>query len=62
MRPDHNYPAGQQHHRARYSNALVESARQMHDDGASRREIARALGVPDNTVRDWLDYRTRVYG
>lgn len=59
---ERHYRHGDQHHRARYSNALVERAREMHDRGTPRATVARTLGVPYDTCRDWLDYRTRHHG
>jgi DNA invertase Pin-like site-specific DNA recombinase len=53
------YRRGQRHHRARYPDAVVEQARTLHDRGMSRAGIARHLGVPYHTLRDWLEYRTR---
>jgi orotate phosphoribosyltransferase-like protein len=49
----------QHHHRARYDDHTVERARTLHDAGMRRAEIARRLAVPYDTVRDWLEYRTR---
>lgn len=54
--------AGEQHHRAKHSNDLVERARQLHDRGWGYRRIGRELGVSWNTARDWCAYRTRAYG
>lgn len=59
---ERHYRSGAAHHRARYSNVLVEQARQLEDDGAPRPAIARRIGVPYHTLRDWLDYRTRIHG
>ena len=50
---------GQNHHRARFSDATVERARQMHDAGKGYGSIAKAMGISANTVRDWCAYRTR---
>ena len=50
---------GEKHHRAKYSAELVERARVMHDEGAGFKRIARAMGLPAGTVRDWVEYRTR---
>jgi len=50
---------GERHHRARYSDETVERARDLHDEGYGYQTIARALGAPWNTVRDWCAYRTR---
>lgn len=56
------YPRGETHHRARHSAQTVETARQMRDGGASYGAIAKALGVPWNTVRSWVTYRIRASG
>lgn len=53
---------GEDNPKARHSAATVERARQMHDAGRRRCEIARELGVPYFTVGDWIYYRTRVNG
>lgn len=49
------------HHRAKYSDDTVEAARSMYDDGTGPTDIATALGVPIDTVNDWIYYRTRAY-
>lgn len=41
--------------------ATPTTARQLDDDGAPRPAIARRIGVPYHTLRDWLDYRTRIH-
>lgn len=58
---ERHYRHGDAHHGARYSSDLVELARQLDDDGAPRPAIARRIGVPYHTLRDWLDYRTRIH-
>lgn len=50
---------GEGHHRARWPDTTVEQARALHERGMSRAGVARHLGVPYDTVRDWLEYRTR---
>ena len=50
---------GEAHGMARWPDDLVEYARQMHQRGVSRGFLARRLGVPYDTMRDWLEYRTR---
>ena len=50
---------GESHHKARFDDATVERARQMHDEGKRVFEIARAIGAPYFTVRDWVNYRCR---
>ena len=53
---------GEKHHRSKYSADLVEKARVMSDEGAGFKRIARAMGLPAGTVRDWVEYRTRASG
>lgn len=50
---------GEKHGRAKWPDALVERARELHQRGVSRGFLARNLGVPYDTVRDWIEYRTR---
>lgn len=55
-----NIRCGQHHHRARISDALVETMRTMHEeDGLGYRRIARLLGLRVYTVRDIVSYRRR---
>ena len=54
-----NHRRGESHGLARWPDQVVETARQLHDQGQRRPEIAKALGVPYDTLRDWLEYRTR---
>lgn len=58
-RTGRGYRVGQSHHRSRYPDAVVNTARQLRDEGLSVRKVARALEVPASTVQDWLDYGTR---
>lgn len=53
---------GESNPKARHSDATVEKARQMYDDGMRRVDIARELGVPYFSLGDWLKYRTRMNG
>lgn len=54
------YRVGEGHHRARYSDATVERARQLYEEeGLGCTWISRMLGVPWRTVVDWVQYRTR---
>jgi hypothetical protein len=43
----------------RYSDALIEQARQMHDGGHGPRYIAKELGINEWTLRSALYYRQR---
>jgi hypothetical protein len=61
-RTPRGYRIGEGHHRARYSDALVDRARALREDeGLSYEAIGLLLGVPWRTVVDWVTYRTR-YG
>ena len=50
---------GADHHRARAPDAVVATARRMHDAGQGYKRIGRALAVPPRTVADWCRYDTR---
>ena len=50
---------GEAHPKARFDDATVERARQMLDEGKRVFEIAREIGAPYSTVRDWVHYRFR---
>jgi DNA-binding CsgD family transcriptional regulator len=45
---------------AKHSDAVVEQIRDLHDEGLSKRAIARRLGLPRRSVRDYVDYRARL--
>lgn len=45
---------------AKYSNALVEEARSLHDEGIGATEIAKRLGVPLSSIEDYIYYRRRL--
>lgn len=52
--------AGQTHPRADATDHEVELARELHErDGWGFKRIARKMGFPERTVRDWLAYRHR---
>lgn len=52
---------GTHHHRTRWTGAIVERARDLHEhtDWPADR-IAAELGVPRDTIHDWIHYRTRI--
>ena len=50
---------GEDHHRAKLTNAQVHQIHEMRDAGASYKEIAQALVVSKTTVHDVLVCRTR---
>ena len=53
---------GERHHASRHSNATVERARVLHDEGLGYRRIAQQLGISHNTIEDWCSYRSRAHG
>lgn len=55
-----NHRIGEDHGRARWPDAVVEEARAMYERGVARGVIAYKLRVPYDTVRDWLEYRSRL--
>lgn len=55
-----NRPLGQFNPRARYSDALVAHCRELHEtNGVGYRKLAAIYGIPQNTVKDWLDFSRR---
>jgi len=52
----------ERHHRARYDDATVELARQLHDEGCGPAAIARGMSIRYDTICDWIYYRTRTGG
>lgn len=50
---------GERHHKARHMDAMVEAARQLHDEGWGYRRLARHFGIPLPTMRDWCNHRRR---
>ena len=54
-----NYRIGQDHHRARYTDREVAQILALHDDGLSSYRIAKLLGIPRETVRDYVSGRLR---
>ena len=50
---------GDNHHRTRHSDATVERARTMHDEGIKPTLISNELGISLDTINDWIYYRTR---
>lgn len=59
LRGPTNHRRGEGHGRAKWPDSLVEEARQMYARGVARGVIAYKLRVPYDTVRDWIEYRTR---
>lgn len=57
---ERGYVIGEQHHRAKYSDATVRRIRDMHEiEGLSYRIISTRLGVHIETVRSVCMYRVR---
>jgi len=53
-------PIGEAHHRARYSDELVEAVRADHERGGlGYRALARKYGLRRETVRAWCLYLRR---
>jgi hypothetical protein len=50
---------GENHHSARYADAIVEQARSLNEQGLGERRISRALGICSMTVRAWINFETR---
>lgn len=51
---------GECHHRARYSDTLVEELRQLHErQGLGYRRLARRYGISRSTVMKWLSLERR---
>jgi uncharacterized protein YjcR len=53
---------GESHQRVKASDDTVWMARSMYEQGFTMAHIARKLGHPYFTVRDWCKYWTRNYG
>ncbi|UMT25463.1 DNA-binding protein [Escherichia coli] len=51
---------GDFHQSAKYPQRDIELARQMHEQGVSRREIARKFGMPLRTVNNYVYFDRRV--
>jgi hypothetical protein len=47
---------GEGHHKARHSDAIVEEARRLHEEGEKPRAIAKRLGVPYQTIGSFVGY------
>lgn len=54
------YKHGEQHHRAKLTDAQVAAIRQQHRPGkVGYQTLARRYGVGESTIRDIITYRTR---
>lgn len=56
---DLNQPLGEDHHRARLSNAQVDEIRDLADAGWSQRRLATKFGVSRGTIGDIVRFRRR---
>lgn len=65
QRSETGYRCGESHHNARASDAAVEAARVMFDEGmrptaiVARLRVELGLVVPRKTVEHWVYYTTR---
>ena len=50
----------QMHHKAKVPGEVVERIRAQFEAGKSYRKLASEYGIPENTVKDWVFYRTRI--
>lgn len=50
---------GEDHHRAKLTDAEVERLRQLHEEGIGYRRLAVIFEVNPTTVRDIVKFRTR---
>lgn len=57
-------PYGERHGKgSRYPDWLVKAVRMEHYDyGEPVAEISRILAIPEETIRDWVSFKTRVHG
>ncbi|ELX1534653.1 helix-turn-helix domain-containing protein [Escherichia coli] len=53
---------GDYHQSAKYPQSDIDLARQLHQHGMSRREIARKFGIPLRTVNNYVYFDRRVQG
>lgn len=51
---------GERRHGCRWSDAQVERARSLHDEGYGPARISRAIGVPVNAIKNFVHYRRRL--
>jgi len=56
-------PSGLDHGKARVEFSVVEKCRDLHEyEKKNTREIAELMGLNKDTIRDWIEFRTRIYG
>lgn len=56
---DSGHAIGEDHPRARYTNADVEGVFMLHEAGFSLRQISKKMDMPIRTIRDYLSGRRR---
>jgi transposase-like protein len=49
-----NMRCGETHYTARHPDAVVAQVREMAQAGAKIKRLARDLGIPRRTLRDWV--------
>lgn len=55
-------PYGERHGKAKVPDSIVREIRDRHyDNGDPIPELAREYNIPYYTVRDWVQFRTRVH-
>lgn len=54
-----NYRIGQDHQRAKYTDSEVRKILELRDAGLSSYRIAQIMGIPKETVRDYVSGRLR---
>ncbi len=59
---DDGHVVGEDHPRARYTDADVDAVFALRSDGFSLREISKKMEMPLRTVRDYLAGRRRCLG
>ncbi|ECO4847858.1 DNA-binding protein [Salmonella enterica] len=52
--------SGDYHQSVKYPGCVVGMARELHQEGAKRRDIAKALGIPVGTVNQYVYFDRRV--
>ena len=55
------FRGGQHHQASKYPDSVVETARQMREQGWMLDRIARQLKVPFSTVKGWVNFNSRTH-
>jgi len=48
------------HHSAKVTFETVELIRRLHERGEGPRKLAKDFGLPVETIRSWVYYKTRI--